>query len=1216
MKSRKTSTRKATASSMPATEMSSASLATEAAAAGLRSRSWKRFLRGPDPALLEELYVPALAAAVRYDRCCSYFSSSVLSAAARGFGGLIERLLALGDNAPRPAIRLVVNEELPEADVRAMTETRDLSALEAPLKKRFRKPKDVLEKQRLAMLGWLVKESLLEVKVGVMRYGEGIVHAKFGIVTDEAEDALVFSGSGNESARGLMANYERLEVSTSWEDEERHEEYSDEFSKLWSDSHEDVHTVSLPEALRLKLIKFAPEEPPVAEPSEALARQKAAMLWRCIVEAAYFPNGAAACDATAMVEAWPHQKGVVEETAAAWPDGRLLCDEVGMGKTIEAILVLRRLMAGRGVRRVLVLLPAGLVKQWQAELREKGGLIFPRLEGTTTLVWPDGQVERVENLARALDHDSLLMSRETARTEHNLPILLEATPWDLVVLDETHAARRRRQEEGEFNSATLLLSLLRQLQLRRRARGLLLLSATPMQTQPWEPWDLLAVLGEGGAWLADFATVRNFYRAANAVEQGRCDLETARAAAVPVSMDPQFPPPPGAGANPQGIEDVSRALAFAAPSKRAALARWLRQGSPLARRMHRNTRATLRGYYEMGLLPAPPPVRHVEDIRFDYEDSAERHVYNAVSRYIDARFHELEAEKPGKGFVMTIYRRRASSSPFALERSLERRRSGLLRVIDRRAYDSFVREEDEDLDPRDLDDVGEIDSGGRVSMAFPTDPQVARTELREVDQLLGDLRALRSRDSKRGRFFDELRRLTDDGRPILVFTEYVDTLEYIRDSLEPLYGEVLGCYSGEGGKVWDGSAWMRVSKDQVTGALHAGDLRIVLCTDAASEGLNLQAAGALINYDLPWNPSKVEQRIGRIDRIGQPYPNVRVVNLFLKDSIDERVYGVLRMRCGLFEQFVGPMQPVLARARRMLLGQEGDSREALEATAEKVEAEPLAREAYAESDAEEVVSAPAPLTRADIVQALKELVGEFGPRARLVGDGLYRISGIAGAIATDTAALEREDTAAPLSPLMPQLRKLADQLDRHGERLPLVVGSYQIGPFRSSAAYWVGSGVIAAIESVAELRRRLESWNGLLSDPGEWLDAQRIAKREAEKAVRQMEQRARQREQENLRRQKQAARLRLQRELGRYLVCLGAGTADLNSALYQQMSRDIASAVRLRKALEKFGDYPEWPAELCRDLEVFYRELTGNQRRARLLGTEIDAALDDPRWLA
>ena len=103
----------------------------------------------------------------------------------------------------------------------------------------------MLEKDRLKMLGWLVKNRLLEVRVGVMRFGDGILHAKFGIATDAAGDAVIFSGSGNESASGLTANYERLEVSTSWGDEERFGVYSQEFEKLWDDVHPDVHTVSI-----------------------------------------------------------------------------------------------------------------------------------------------------------------------------------------------------------------------------------------------------------------------------------------------------------------------------------------------------------------------------------------------------------------------------------------------------------------------------------------------------------------------------------------------------------------------------------------------------------------------------------------------------------------------------------------------------------------------------------------------------------------------------------------------------------------------------------------------------------------------------------------------------------------------------------------------------------------------------------------------------------
>ena len=142
-------------------------------------------------------------------------------------------------------------------------------------------------------------------------------------------------------------------------------------------------------------------------------------------------------------------------------------------------------------------------------------------------------------------------------------------------------------------------------------------------------------------------------------------------------------------------------------------------------------------------------------------------------------------------------------------------------------------------------------------------------------------------------------------------------MEYLRDHLRPIYTSTLGCFSGAGGQVWDGSGWQHVTKADITERLQ-GKLKVLVCTDAASEGLNLQAASALINYDLPWNPSKVEQRIGRIDRIGQQQPGLPIRNLFLNDSVDMRVYRALRERCGLFEHFVGPMQPVLAVVRDAL----------------------------------------------------------------------------------------------------------------------------------------------------------------------------------------------------------------------------------------------------------------------------------------------------------
>jgi hypothetical protein len=1182
----------------------------------LKQHHWQRFLWGPDPEVLEQLYVPALGEAVRYDRCCAYFSSSVLAAAARGFGKLIERLLSLGKEAPRPAVRLVVNEELDQADVRALLETGDTAKLTRHLLKRLKSPRELLEKQRLAMLAWLAREGFLAVRVGVMRSGSGIVHAKFGMMTDAQGEAVVFMGTDNETAQGLVANFECLELSTSWGDPERYQVYRQKFEDLWTDRDAAVHTVPLPEAVRLKLIKFAPPEPPIAEPTQARARQQAAMVWRFLLEAPYFPDGGLHCDGTAPVTLWPNQRRVVEEAAQAWPEGRLLCDEVGLGKTIEAILILRRLLAGRGVRRALLLTPAGLLEQWQGELREKGGLIVPRLEGLNLLVWPDGRSQRISGLAAALRHDLLLLSRETARADDHRVTLLQAEPWDLVLLDEAHAARRGRQEEGEYNSATLLLRLLRELQLKGRARGFLLLSATPMQTQPWEPWDLLAILGEGGAWLADFAGVRNYYRTLAALRRGQVDRDTAREAAVMIAADPEFPPPPSANLDLRHTMTVAQKLAFAPSSQRQALVNWLRQGSPLARRMHRNTRQTLRRYYELGLLPASPPKRRVHDLEFDYQDPAERQVYQDIKRYIDRRYELLEGEKPGKGFVMTIYRRRATSSPLALERSLKKREMSLRRKVEDKASDWYLPPE-ETPEALNDDDLPEGEVSSKISLSLPPDPQQALAELQEVEGLLRDLERVTT-DSKLNYFFDVLKGLTSEGKIVLVFSEYTDTIEYLREKLVPYYGKTLGCYRGAGGQVWDGEKWRAVSKGEITEVLNQGKLRILLCTDAASEGLNLQAAGAIINYDLPWSPSKVEQRIGRIDRIGQELTEVLVVNLFLKDSVDDKVYRALRHRCGLFEHFVGAMQPVLARARRMLMGQEQPITENLVNLADQVEHDPLASETYMESEPSPDEAISRGITLKQMEKALTLLDGQVGPAVHpLRAAGVYKvtISGQKGIVyGAQLEALEKDLKLRPLSPFDSDLREVMEKLWRPGERLPLVVNTHQQGAFRVSVAYWVSGKQIKPIGSVEQLEGLIKGWDGEYPDPGQWQRAVKKAAQTAKKAAQAMALKAIVSSKSKTERQLAAARLRLTRELGRFLMCLAGEETDLNQTWQSQMARDTATASRLQQCLDRLGGYVDWAADLQWELRKFFRNLNDNQIKARCLGREVDAALQDPRW--
>ena len=219
--------------------------------------------------------------------------------------------------------------------------------------------------------------------------------------------------------------------------------------------------------------------------------------------------------------------------------------------------------------------------------------------------------------------------------------------------------------------------------------------------------------------------------------------------------------------------------------------------------------------------------------------------------------------------------------------------------------------------------------------------------------------------------------------------------------------------------------------------------------------------------------------------------------------------------------------------------------------------------------------------------------------------------------AVRTEVLENKQDALPLSPLLPQVRELAEACQRPGEHLPLVTASVQRGAFRRTVMCWIGGTVPTEVVSFAQLKALTDIWDGTYPNACAYVGAEAAGREQAEREVEVMSEEARCREADALVRQAGAAQLRLLRELGRYLVCFGEGTADLNSVLYREMRRDTATAGRLRQIFKRLGEaYPEWPQWLLREFDVFHGSLAANQRQGRLIGKELDAALDDPRWRA
>ncbi|MDE2905990.1 MAG: helicase-related protein, partial [Acidobacteriota bacterium] len=255
-------------------------------------------------------------------------------------------------------------------------------------------------------------------------------------------------------------------------------------------------------------------------------------------------------------------------------------------------------------------------------------------------------------------------------------------------------------------------------------------------------------------------------------------------------------------------------------------------------------------------------------------------------------------------FVMTIYRRRLASSFAALSSTLAKRRH--------EALESTVVLEEDAPDDEALDEIPDVDELRALESRA-----LAAEEQGEIDGLLRQIAALPP-DSKLARLVETLDELTrDDYRQVMVFTQYTDTMDFLRGVLRER-GYRLLCFSGRGGEspVGNHDEWRVIDREQVKHRFRDGDADVLLCTDAAAEGLNFQFCGALVNYDMPWNPMRVEQRIGRIDRVGQRHATIRVVNLHYEGTVETAVYAALRDRIGLFEQVVGRLQPILARMPR------------------------------------------------------------------------------------------------------------------------------------------------------------------------------------------------------------------------------------------------------------------------------------------------------------
>ena len=512
----------------------------------------------------------------------------------------------------------------------------------------------------------------------------------------------------------------------------------------------------------------------------------------------------------------PHQLYALQRATRAERVRFLLADEVGLGKTIEAGLIIRELKLRGLVRRVLVVAPKGLTPQWQAEMRLHFSEDFRVLSPSDfpamrhVLGEQDNFWRSADQVICSLDSVKPMESRKGWKAEDVADYNRErfddlvSAGWDLVIIDEAHRMAGANAQVARHKLGAALSEA---------SPYLLLLSATPHQGKSDAFHRLLTLLDREA--FPDEASVTRERVAAYVIR-------TEKRAAIDATGAPLFKP--------------------------------------------RQTRLT----------PVAWAERHAK----------QRTLYEAVTTYVRHGYNQsLKTKQRHIGFLMILMQRLVTSSTSAIRTTLERR------------LEALRQPSGQQIGLFDEETWLELDGESQVSTVI--DMAGWRDELAEVETLLDMARITEAgaSDAKAEALLELIYRLQQEEQEpdlkVLVFTEFVPTQKMLCDFLSQRGISVTVLNGGMGLE-------QRVAAQKA----FARDVRVLVSTDAGGEGLNLQFCHVIVNFDMPWNPMRVEQRIGRVDRIGQAKV-VRAVNFVLEDTVEHRVRDVLEHKLAVIAEEFG-----------------------------------------------------------------------------------------------------------------------------------------------------------------------------------------------------------------------------------------------------------------------------------------------------------------------
>jgi len=561
----------------------------------------------------------------------------------------------------------------------------------------------------------------------------------------------------------------------------------------------------------------------------------------------------------------PHQILLTHDVVAASRRRFLIADEVGLGKTIETGMTIRELVARGEAARILIVCPAGLIRNWQQELLDCFRLRFEVLG----LDFSDAQPTVWEH------HHRVIGSIDTLKRRQRMERLLAGPRWDLVVFDEAHHLSRIRY--GKKVQATQNYRLAEAL--RGHTRDLFFLSATPHQGDPFQFWSLIQLLDD--SLFESPEALLDHRGLLNRVMIRRTKREVTDAEGRPIFMRRQV--------HTQAFPLAVRERAFY-----DRLTEYLREGYGVAGLGQAETTSQQRAVgfvmatFQKIMSSSPRAIRQALRRRLLILLAKEQMGLEArlgrAARPSEVAERILALQEEMRGLAIAIQ---------AIPASLSQRAEAdayVAQVKQRLARKAALDE----TTAWALDGDEEGEEGIYAEADIPNEAQKVRELIRLVPE---------GTDRKFDtlvRAIEQLRREKPSER-VVIFTQYRETLEFLREELSKIY---------QAGKIATVKGGPLDDKIEAIEAFWAEDgAQFLISTSAGGEGINLQVAHILFNYDLPWNPMAVEQRIGRIHRYGQ-HDTAQVYNLVAEDTVEARIYQLLEEKLLEIARTIGKVDAV------------------------------------------------------------------------------------------------------------------------------------------------------------------------------------------------------------------------------------------------------------------------------------------------------------------